>query len=118
MPLEDTTANSLCAFSDTGEHLSPTELSWVLTLNLNAPDLSELSATFSTTEHSSKAKKRQHRMLRNRQAAYDSRQRKKTHVQTLQDTVKKLEETNHELLEQIRIATLENNILKANINCV
>jgi hypothetical protein len=117
MPLEDTTANSLCAFSATAEHLSPTELSWVLTLNLNAPDLSDFSATFSTTEHTTKARKHQDRMLSNRLAAYNSRKRKKALVQTLEDTVKQLQETNQELLEQIRIATLENNKLKANINC-
>ena len=88
----------------------------MLTLDLNTPDFPDPGATVSAPKHTTKAKKQQDRMLSNRQAAHNSRQRKKTHIETLEAAVKKLKETNQELLEQIRSATLENNILKANIN--
>jgi len=118
MPLEDTTPYSFSASRATAEHLSPNELSWVLTLNVDTCDLSEPAATFLTTTHISKARKLQERMLSNRVAAHNSRKRKKEKAETLEETVKKLQEINKELLEQVRTATLENDMLKANLRCM
>lgn len=57
-------------------------------------------------------------MLSNRVAAHNSRKRKKEKAETLEETVKKLQEINKELLEQVRTATLENDMLKANLRCM
>lgn len=110
--------------SDSDAALSPSELSWVLTLNVNvhAPestlDVSASGATFSAPQNLSKWQRQQARLLSNRRSAHDSRQRKKSIMQTLENTVKELELQNADLLAQLKEATLENTMLKEGIASV
>jgi len=104
------------------EDLSLNELSWVMTLRLDAPAYAPVASPAAPApQPASPASSRSrqptglHRKLSNRLSAYTSRARKKVYAQELEARVALLEQQNAFLREQLREAQRENMLLQAEV---
>ena len=109
------------------DELSLNELSWVMTLRLDAPVaspaapapqpalLASLHSLASLDSPDSPSRKALTRKLSNRLFANTSRARKKVYVQELEARVALLEQQNAFLREQLREAQRENMLLQAEV---
>ena len=102
------------------EDLSLNELSWVMTLRLDAPAYAPVASPAAPAPQAASpasSRSRQptglNRKLSNRLSAYTSRARKKVYVQELEARVALLEQQNAFLREQLREAQRENMLLQA-----